>query len=95
MRVILGHHRVRGERSRGVGGKVLVLGILKRGGKVYTQIIPRATKKNIFPILRGKILDESIVYTDGWKSYDGLIQSGYNSPTLCVGEYHLRNDRLF
>ena len=68
-----GPRRIRGKRGRGAGGKVLVLGILKRGGKVYTQIIPRATKKNILPILRGKILEEATVHTDGWKSYDGLI----------------------
>ena len=68
-----GARRVRGKQGQGAGGKILVLGILKRGGKVYTQIIPRATKKNILPILRGKILEESTVHTDGWKSYDGLI----------------------
>lgn len=68
-----GPRRIRGKRGRGAGSKVLVLGILKRGGKVYTQIIPRATKKNILPILQGKILEETTVHTDGWKSYDGLI----------------------
>jgi len=35
--------------------------------------IPRATKKNILPIIQGKILEETTVHTDGWKSYDGLI----------------------
>jgi len=68
-----GPRRVRGKRGRGAGGKVLVLGILKRGGNVYTQIIPRATKANIMPIIQGKVLDETTVHTDGWKSYDGLI----------------------
>jgi len=68
-----GPRRIRGKRGRGAGQKVLVLGILKRGGNVYTQIIPRATKSNILPILQGKILDETTVHTDGWKSYDGLI----------------------
>lgn len=68
-----GPHRVRGKRGRGAGKKVLVLGILKRGGNVYTQIISKATKDNILPILQGKILDETTVHTDGWKSYDGLI----------------------
>ena len=52
---------------------MLVLGILKRGGNVYTQVIKRATKENILPILQGKILEETTVHTDGWKSYDGLI----------------------
>lgn len=64
---------IRGKRGRGAAQKVLVLGILKRGGNVYTQVIPRATKKNILPILQGKILEETTVHTDGWKSYDGLI----------------------
>ena len=68
-----GARRVRGKRGRGAGQKVLVLGILKRGGNVYTQIIPRATKANIMPIIQGKVLDETTVHTDGWKSYDGLI----------------------
>jgi transposase-like protein len=68
-----GPRRVRGKRGRGAGNKVLVLGILKRGGKVYTQIIPRANKENILPILQGKILEETTIHTDGWTSYDGLI----------------------
>lgn len=68
-----GPRRIRGKRGRGAGQKVLVLGILKRGGNVYTQIIPRATKTNIMPIIQGKVLDETVVHTDGWKSYDGLI----------------------
>jgi transposase-like protein len=68
-----GPRRVRGKRGRGAGKKVLVLGILKRGGNVYTQVIPRANKKNILPILQGKVLDETTVHTDGWTSYDGLI----------------------
>ena len=29
------------------------------------------------PILRGKILGNTTVYTDGWKSYDGLVLNGY------------------
>jgi len=68
-----GPRRIRGKRGRGAGKKVLVLGILKRGGNVYTQVIKRATKENILPILQGKILEETTVHTDGWKSYDGLI----------------------
>ncbi len=68
-----GARRVRGKRGRGAGKKVLVLGILKRGGNVYTQIIPNADRENILPILQGKILDETTVHTDGWRSYDGLI----------------------
>jgi len=68
-----GPRRVRGKRGRGAGKKVLVLGILKRGGNVYTKIISKATKENILPVIQGKILNEATVHTDGWRSYDGLI----------------------
>ncbi len=46
-----GPRRVRGKRGRGAGKKVLVLGILKRGGKVYTEVIPNAEKASIMPIV--------------------------------------------
>jgi transposase-like protein len=65
--------RIRGKRGRGAGKKVLVLGILNRGGNVYTQIISNADKENMLPILQGEVLDETTVHTDGWRSYDGLI----------------------
>jgi len=35
----------KGKRGRGAAGKVPVFGILKRGGRVYTQIIPDAASK--------------------------------------------------
>ena len=72
-----GARRVRGKRGRGAKGKVPVVGLLKRHGKVYTQIISNCTKDQLMPILKGKILSKSTVYTDGWTSYDGLITSGY------------------
>jgi len=30
------------------------------------------------PIIQGKIIEGSAVYTDGWKAYDGLILNGYD-----------------
>ena len=30
------------------------------------------------PIIQGKILENSTIYTDGWKAYDGLILNGYD-----------------
>ncbi len=68
-----GPRRIKGKRGRGAGKKKLVLGVLKRGGKVHTDIIARASRKEIMPILKGKVLDETTIYTDGWRSYDGLI----------------------
>ena len=72
-----GPRRVRGKRERGAGKKVPVIGLLKRNGKVYTKIVTKCDKKQLIPVIKGKILEDSTVYTDGWKSYDGLVLNGY------------------
>src|SRR3989338_9193750 len=72
-----GAKRVRGKRGRGAKGKIPVVGLLKRNGKVFTQIIENCKRKELMPVIKGKILEESTIYTDGWKSYDGLVLNGY------------------
>ena len=41
----------KGKRGRGAAGKVPVFGILKRGGRVYTKMIPDARAASIMPII--------------------------------------------
>ncbi|SDE02500.1 transposase [Riemerella columbipharyngis] len=45
-----GVQRVRGKRGRGEKGKIPVFGMLKREGKVYTQII-KTTQRLIYYLL--------------------------------------------
>ena len=71
-----GGHR-KGKRGRGSAGKVAVFGILKRGGKVYTQIILDAKTDTLMPIIRHKIEPDSIVYTDYWRAYNALDVSEF------------------
>ena len=73
-----GARRVRGKRGRGAYGKTIVFGLLKRGGKVYTEIVPDCKSKTLQDIVRGKVSAESIIHTDGWRGYDGLVDIGYN-----------------
>lgn len=73
-----GPTRVRGKRGRGASGKIIVFGLLKREGNVYTTIISKAVKKEIMPIIRRVVRKGSDIYTDGWKSYDALAVYGYN-----------------
>ena len=68
-----GPKRVRGKRGRGAGRKIPVVGLLERGGKVYVQIIPDCTRKTLEPIVKGRILDETDVYTDSWRAYKGIL----------------------
>ena len=72
-----GPRRVKGKRGRGAGKKIPVIGLLKRQGKVYTKIVTKCDRKQLMPVIKGKILEGSTVYTDGWKSYDGLVLNGY------------------
>lgn len=72
-----GARRVRGKRGRGARGKVPVFGLLKRNGKVYTQVVKNCTREQLLPIIQGKILSQSTVFTDAWRSYDSLILHGY------------------
>jgi len=73
-----GPRRQKGKRGRGAGKKIVVLGLLKRNGKVYAQIIPDASQAEILPIIRATVKSGADIYTDGWRSYDALAVYGYN-----------------
>ena len=73
-----GAKRVRGKRGRGAAGKTPVFGVLKRDGNVYVEVVKNCSREQLMPIIQGKILEGSTVYTDGWKAYDGLILNGYD-----------------
>ncbi len=73
-----GARRIRGKRGRGAKGKTPVVGLLKRQGKVFTKIVRNCTRSELMPVIKGRVIEDSLVYTDGWRSYDGLILSGYN-----------------
>lgn len=72
-----GPKRVKGKRDRGAGSKTIVFGIFKRNGQVYTEIVPDAKKRTLQPILRGKVDIRSVVHSDSWRGYDGLVDLGY------------------
>lgn len=71
-----GGHR-KGKRGRGAAGKVIVFGLLKRGGKVHALIVPDTKTATLAPIIRQSIKPDSIVYTDGHISYDVLDVSEF------------------
>ena len=67
----------KGKQGRGAAGKVAVFGLLKRRGKVYTQIILDAKSDTLMPIIREKIEPDSIVYNDCWRGYNALDVSEF------------------
>ena len=72
-----GGKRIKGKRGRGAYKKTPVFGIFKRGGKVYTEIVPDCAKATLQGIIRGRVDPGSIIHSDGWRGYDGLVDLGY------------------
>ena len=70
--------RCKGKRGRGAAGKVAVFGLLKRGGKVCTAIIPNAKSETLLPLIREKVTPDSVVYTDTFRAYDALDMTDFH-----------------
>ncbi|MBC7833597.1 MAG: IS1595 family transposase [Phycisphaerales bacterium] len=79
-----GPRRVKGRRGRGAARKTPVFGIFKRHGKVYTEPVSDCSKAVPLAAIRGRVSLDSIIHSDGWVGYDGLVDMGYKK--------HLRVD---
>lgn len=95
-----GAQRVRGKRGRGAYGKTIVFGLLKRQGKVYTEIVPDCSKQTLQGIIRGHVDLGSVIHSDGWRGYDGLVDLGFNkhlrvnhgNNEFACGDRHIKRD---
>ena len=72
-----GARRVKGVRGWGARGKTIVFGLFKRNGRVYKEIVPDCSKSTLQGIIRGRVDLESVIHSDGWRGYDGLVDLGY------------------
>ena len=93
--------RRKGRRGRGAAGKVPVFGLLKRGGKVYTMVIADAKASTLMPILKERIVPDSIVYSDSLPSYNALDIAGFrhlrinHSKLFAHGKNHINGIENF
>ena len=91
----------KGKRGRGASGKIAVFGILKRGVKVYTSVVDDTRSKTLLPIIARKIAPDSVVYTDSYKSYNGLDVSNFyherinHSESFAQGKNHINGIENF
>jgi transposase-like protein len=53
-------------------GKVAVMGLLQRRGRVRTKVVPNVRKRQLQPIVQEHVLPGSKVFTDALQSYNGL-----------------------
>jgi transposase-like protein len=84
-----GARRVRGKRGRGARGKTIVFGLLKRGDKVYTEIVSNCSATTLQSIIRGRASIGSVIHSDGWRGYNGLVDFGYKKHFRV---YHSKNE---
>jgi transposase-like protein len=70
------HRDVRERRIQGTGGKgkIAVMGLLERNGKVRAKVINDATQLTLHAEVKNNVEAGAELFTDGWKSYSGLHQ---------------------
>ena len=74
--------KVKGFTGRGAKGKTVVMGILERGGEIYTQVVPSAAGKNLIPPIVNNVPKGTKVSTDEWAPYKVLTGLGYRHATV-------------
>lgn len=57
--------------------KTPVFGILCRGGKVWVEVVPDVEAKTLIPLISRRVKRGSIICSDIWKSYTGIVGKGY------------------
>ena len=91
----------KGKRGRGAAGKVVVFGILKRGGKVFTKVVSDTKAITLMPLITRKVAPDSVVYTDCYRSYNALDVSDFHhhrinhSALFATGKNHINGIENF
>jgi len=47
--------------------------------RLFTEVVPDCKKKTLQSLIRGKIALETVIMSDGWVGYDGLVDVGYDA----------------
>jgi len=77
--------RKKGNRGRGVTGKVSIFGILERGGKVKVEVLPDVKGDTLLEFAIKKVKRGSLIYTDRFRSYNGLVSFGFKHRRIDPG----------
>lgn len=67
----------KGKSGQGAARKVPVFGLLKRRGRVYVKVIPDTKGHTLKSIINQRVVPDSIVYSDHYRSYHVLDVSGF------------------
>lgn len=78
--------KMKGKRGRGSQNKIPVFGILERGGKVKVEIVKDVKAETLLKETIKKVKRGSLIYTDKFKSYDGLVMYGFRHERIDHGK---------
>jgi transposase len=67
-----------------------VFGILERNGKVKVEIAKDVSAETLLRETIKKVKRGSLIYTDKFKSYDGLVMYGFKHVYHCIFYLFLR-----
>ena len=76
----------KGKRGRGAARKIPVFGILERKGKVKVEVVPDVQAETLLRETLRKVKRGSLIYTDRFRSYDGLVMYGFRHERIDHGK---------
>jgi transposase-like protein len=76
-------------KDRRLKGKIPVVGILERGGKVRAMVAKGRRKPEMQTIIRENVYQGSEIHTDALKSYNGLNARGYEHKVIDHAEKYV------
>jgi transposase-like protein len=95
------HKGVKARKVTGTGGKdkTAVMGIMERGGKVRTSVVPNRKKPSLQTEVRKQVKAGSVLYTDSLKSYEGLSEFEHHvvdhAVEYVIGKVHTNGTENF
>ena len=90
--------RRHGKRGRGAEGKMPIFGITQRDGEVSATKVNDLKSSTVYPLIKERVLPQSMIYTDEFSIYDNLQKQGYHhkrvhhaSRVWVMGDAHTNN----
>lgn len=91
-----------GKRGRGAEGKVAVVGVVQRRGKVMATAVSNVKRSTLVPFITKNVASDAVLYTDEFPSYDHITRFGYrhkriqhSAKVYVSGQVHVNNIENF
>lgn len=83
--------RRKGKRGRGARGKIPVIGLRERDGRIKSLVVPDLSQPTCHGVVQRFVAPGSVLYSDDWAGYRGLTAHGYRHEIVNHQEAFLRD----